>query len=137
MIEYIDHTADVQFVCKDESLEGLFLECALGMRKAICDSEIRGTQDKGISVKGKDLENLLYNFLEEILFVSETENLIYDKGIGIKITKKDGSYFLNSKISFGNSESYEIHLEIKSITYNEMYVKENERTWEAKVTLDV
>lgn len=137
MHKYIEHTADIQFICRENSLEDLFIECALAMKNSTCDDKITSIKEKSFSIKGHDLENLLYNFLEEILFISETENLIFERVLEIKISKNGKEYFLESKISFGDSTKYSIHLDVKAITYNEMYVREINNSWEAKVTLDV
>lgn len=133
MYKFLPHTADIQFVVSSKTLEGLFSESALAMKKAICDSKISEKIHKKIKIKGHDLINLLYNFLEEILFIMDTENLIFSKVKKIKF-KNEG---MLAEIDFDEIEKYETYLEIKAITYNEMYVEKKNGFWEAKVTIDV
>jgi len=134
MHEFLPHTADVQFIVSSKTLERLFGEAALAMRETICDSEVSGKINKKIKVKGHDLMDLLHNFLEEILFIMDTENLIFSN---VKTMKIENKKELIAEIGFDKNKGYEIHLEIKAVTYSEMYIEKKKNFWEAKVTLDV
>jgi len=134
MHKFLPHTADVQFIVSSKTLEKLFSEAALAMKETICDSEVSGKINKKIKVKGHDLMDLLHNFLEEILFIMDTENLIFSN---VKTIKFENEKQIIAEIGFDESKKYEIYLEIKAVTYSEMYVEKKKNLWEAKVTLDV
>lgn len=134
MHKFLPHTADVQFIVSSKTLENLFSEAALAMKETICDSKVSGIINKKIKVEGYDLINLLHNFLEEIIFIMDTEKLIFSniKSINVKNESE-----ISAEIEFDESEKYEIYSDIKAVTYSEMYVKKRKNFWEAKVTLDV
>ena len=70
--EFIDHTADIMFKAYGKDLEGSFSNAAIAMTKSFCEEKVKGNLKKEISVEGNDLENLLYNFLEELLVLFDS-----------------------------------------------------------------
>ena len=65
--KFIEHTADIEFDAFGKNLEEVFSNCAFAFVESICKEKIKGKVKKNFEVEGKDLENLLYNFLEEFL----------------------------------------------------------------------
>jgi SHS2 domain-containing protein len=98
-------------------------------------SKIKPLFKKGIKVSGTDLENLLYNLLEELLFLLDSENFFLSK-IQVKI-KKGKKLELKAELEGDASKSYEINLDVKAVTYNEMFVKKIKEKWVCQVILDV
>jgi SHS2 domain-containing protein len=97
------------------------------------DGKIKEKKNLKIKVKGKNSESLLYNFLEEFLFLLDTENFFLSKIKNIKI--KDNE--LTAEASGDNVKNYEVHLDVKAVTYNEMFVKKNKEGWVGQVVVDV
>jgi len=133
--EFLEHTADVKFRAFGKSLEKVFENSALAMIKTMTENKIKKRIKKEIRVKGKDFENLLYNFLEEILFIMDTESFVLASIRKIKIDKKN--FELKAEILGDASSRYEFHLDVKAITYNEMFVHEEKKNWITQVVLDV
>jgi len=133
--EYIPHTADIQFRAYGGTIEEVFNNSSVAMFKSICDAKIGEKISKNIEVKGHDLESLMYNFLEELLVIFDSEHFLLSKMEDLKINVENMT--LTGKAIGDSSEDYEIHLDIKAITYNEMYVKNENGKWTAQVTLDV
>lgn len=133
--KFLEHTADVQYEAYGETIEECFLNSSEAMIVSICDSEIKGDKKKELKISGDDFENLLYEFLEEILFIFESENLILS---GIENLKIDKSNFeLTCSAFFDDSSKYDFFSHVKAITYNEMKVEKQNNVWVSKVTLDV
>lgn len=132
--EFIEHTADIQFKAYGKTLEEAFSNCAYAMVESICKDKIKENKKIKFEVKGKDLESLLYNFLEELLVLFDSEHFILSKVLRIKIDKENFS--LNCEV-VGDSGDYEVYSHIKAVTYNEMFVRKEEGKWVAQVTLDV
>jgi SHS2 domain-containing protein len=66
-----------------------FAGAALGMYNAITPLEgITEREEFEVEVKGMDLENLLFNFLDELLFRADTEGLIA-KSLEVEIDEKN------------------------------------------------
>ena len=131
--EFLEHTADVKFQAWGKTLEEAFSNCALALSKTLCKEEIKKKKTYRIKAYGQDNESLLYNFLEELLYLFDTENFILAKVKEIKI--KDNK--LIAKVTGDNVEKYEIRTYIKSPTYNDMFIKKEKDKWVAQVVMDV
>jgi SHS2 domain-containing protein len=76
--EELDHTADVKVRVKAATLEGLFAEAARALMSVMYGDDIRnGDERKDITIQSPDLEILMQDFLSEILFLSEANNLVF------------------------------------------------------------
>ena len=131
--EFLEHTADVKFQAWGKTLEETFSNCALALAKTLCKCLIRRKKTYKINAFGQDNESLLYNFLEELIFLFDTEHFIFGKVTEIKI--KDNK--LIAKVTGDDVERYETRTYVKSPTYNEMFIKKEKGRWLAQVVLDV
>jgi SHS2 domain-containing protein len=135
---FIEHTADIEFDAFGKTIEEVFSNCAYAFVESICKEKIKYKIKKNFEVEGKDLENLLYNFLEEFLVFFDSENFILSEILDIKIRKLGiGGWELKVEIIGDNAENYEIISHVKAVTYNSMIVKEEKNKWLAHVVLDV
>lgn len=137
--KFLEHTADAKFQAFGKSMEEAFGNAALAMFSIITDTKkIDEKMKKGIAAEGHDLKSLLYNFLEELLFLIDTEHYLLNHVEEVVIHKKDGKYFAEA-IAVGDrySDKYETHGDIKAITYNEMDIKEEKDKVMVQVVLDL
>ncbi|MBU0894930.1 MAG: archease [Nanoarchaeota archaeon] len=132
--KFLEHTADIKFQAFGKSLEDVFKNSALAMFNAMYDGKVQEKEKLKFKVKGKDLEALMYNFLEELLFLLDTKDFFLSK-IKVKINKDKKS--LIAEVVGNHAEDYEIHIDVKAITYNEMFVKKIKDNWVSQVVLDV
>ena len=130
--KFLEHTADIKFQSYGKSLEKAFENSALAMFNAMSDSRIKLKLKKKIKVSGKDLESLLYNFLEELLFLLDTENFFLGK---LKIRIKDLK--LEAELQGDDVKNYETKVDVKAVTYNQMKVEKTSRGWMCQVVVDV
>jgi len=135
--KFLEHTADIKFNAFGKTLEEAFENSALAMFGSVSDDKIKSKKKFKFKVSGRDLESLLYNFLEEILFLFDTEEFFLSKVEKIKIDTE--KLKLEAEVSGDEAKNYEIHLDVKAITYNEMFVKfdEKKKQWITQVVLDV
>jgi len=135
--KFLEHTADIKFQAFGKSVEEAFENSALAMFNAMSDKKIKPLTKKKIKVVGEDLENLLYTFLEELLFLLDSKNFFVSK-TKLKITEdKNKKFILNADI-FGDSvKKYEMKIDVKAVTYNEMFIKKIGKNWVCQVVLDV
>jgi len=131
--EFLEHTADIKFQAFGNTLEEVFENSALAMTNSMYDGKVKEKIIKKIKVKGKDNERLLYEFLEELLFLLDSEDFILSNVKKIKINKND----LEAEIIGDKASDYEIHIIVKAVTYNEMFVKKIKNNWVCQVILDV
>ena len=133
--KFLEHTADIKFQAFGKNIEESFENSALAMFNSMFEGKVNKKKNFKINVKGKDFENLLYNFLEELLFLFDSERFFLASIENIKIDKEN--FKLNAEVFGDDAQNYEIHLDIKAVTYNEMFVKKDKGGWTAQVVVDV
>ncbi len=140
--EFFDKTADAKFKAYGYTLEESFknaLEAMTSIMFKIEDIEEYefDKEKREVSVEGTNLETLLYNFLEEAIFLLSAESFVglVEK---IKIKELDEGYELKAVLIGTQSLNFESTGEVKAVTYNEMHVKTNETgLWECQVVVDL
>lgn len=126
---YLKHTADAKFHAFGNSLEEAFVNAALATAGLMWDwNHISPERKLPVEVKGHDLQQLLYSFLEEILFLLDSRMFLLHSVEEIQVTKHDEHYVLKA-IFLGDDlkDDYEIYGGIKAITYNEMKIEKTDQ----------
>ncbi|MBL7147703.1 MAG: archease [Nanoarchaeota archaeon] len=120
--KFLEHTADAKFQAFGKSLEEAFSNAALAMVSIMIDpSKVKGKIKKEFTVEGSDKKSLLYQFLEEILFLLDTEGFVLNKVEKLEISKnKVKAVLVGDKIS----NKYKLSGDVKAVTYNDMEIKE-------------
>jgi len=103
------------------------------MFNAMYKGRVQNKMNFKIKAQGEDNESLLYNFLEELLILFDTKYFFLSEIKNLEINKNK----LVAEVIGNLAENYDISIDVKAITYNEMFVKEKEGKWTAQVVLDV
>ena len=124
----LDHATDAFIEVTASSLIQAFEVAGYSVIDTILDnSKIEEKNERHIIVKGKDLNYLLYNWLEEIIYLLITEGFAIKK---LKITlEKNEEYTISAQI-FGENIDIKKHgfkVEIKSPTFHEMEIKQEKQ----------
>lgn len=132
--KFLPHTADVKFQAYGKSLEEAFINSAAALKETISGKiKVKARIGRKIKVKGKDNEALLYNFLEEFLYLLDSQRFLLSKVKKIKIN--DGK--LICEVLGDKASSYKFTNDVKAVTYNEMFVKKEKGRFIIQVVLDV
>ncbi len=136
--EYLEHTADLKFKAYGKSLEELFKNSALAMFNTITDTEkIKKTTNFNINVTGKDPEELLFEFLNELIFLLDAEFFLLSGFEEIIIKKNNKEYKLNSTaLGDINEGQYETYGNIKAVTFNDLKIYRQNDVYVAEVVVD-
>jgi SHS2 domain-containing protein len=126
---FLDHTADAKFQAFGNTLEEAFCNAALATASLMWDWEkIEKKVEHQVEVQGKDLKQLLYSFLEEIVYLLDSRSFLMGVPERIRLDKKGDLYTLKALFKGDEySETYEIHGDVKAITYDEMEIVEGDR----------
>ena len=139
MFNYFETTADLGVEAKGKSLEEAFKEGAKGLYNIMVDIDKVDKKEKiEFEIEGEDLEELLYNFLNELLFYTDVENLVFSD-FDVKIEKDNNGYKLKC-IAYGekiNKEKHNIKEEVKAVTYHMMEVKQEGGGWKIRYIVDL
>jgi len=133
--KFLEHTADIKVRVEATSLESAFISSAMALKEVIVEKlSIKPLIKKHIEVYARDKEGLLYNFLEEFLFLLDSQGFIFSEIKNLKITminKKGKKLFcLKCDILGDKTKNYKMSNDVKAITYNEMKIlsKESEKS---------
>lgn len=144
--EFLSHTADVKFRAYGKSLDELFKNASEAMSSVLIPpSQVRSKAKKKIRKESLDIESLLFDFLEEFIYLMDTENFILSTVESVKICEKTKPekgaqtkvFILDAEVSGDSAQDYDFSGDIKSITHHEMYVKKEKDRYVAQVVVDV
>jgi SHS2 domain-containing protein len=121
----LEHATDAIFEVTAPNLEEAFVVAAKSVIETILDiNSIEEKQEKTLVVTGKDLNYLLYNWLEELIILTITDGFAA-KRIKLDIEKnteyKILARFWGEQIDI---KKHHFKVEIKAPTFHEMEVKQ-------------
>jgi SHS2 domain-containing protein len=128
--------ADLTVEAWGETLEEAYANIALAMFNAI--TPLEGVEIKTVTTieaEGDDLESLLFNFLDELLYVNDVDHLIFkelslslDMG-GMRIRAECGG----EKFELGRHEQ---GIAVKAVTFHLMLIERAGDAWLVRVVFD-
>jgi SHS2 domain-containing protein len=132
--------ADVAFEATGKTIKELFESAALALTNTqIKDlNRIENRVKKEIKTEAEDIEMLLYNFLQNLVFLKDAEQLLFNK-FEIEIIPKNKKWLLVA-ICYGekiDASKHNLIVDVKAVSLHEFEVKEEKDGWRAKVVLDV
>ncbi|XP_019697608.1 protein archease-like isoform X2 [Harpegnathos saltator] len=112
-----------------DTMEEAFEQCAMAMFGYMTDlSLVQIEKTYHIECEGDDLENLLFRFLDELLYMFCAEPFLIAKKV--KITEFDGQAFKIKATALGEEFRIGKHTqeaEVKAITYSAMQIYDRPR----------
>jgi len=134
--ELIDHTADVGLKAYGSNLSECFENAAKAMFDIITDnSEIENTGQYTIKLEADDSEQLLVDWLSELLYLNSAKNLVFGF---FKVNLENYNKKLTATV-FGEKLDFSRHkagAEIKAVTYHMLEVRKK-KPYYVKVLLDL
>jgi SHS2 domain-containing protein len=136
--EYLDHTADLKIRAYGKTLEEAFVNVALGAFNFLTDtSKVKKQAEHRISLKAERIESLLYDFMEELLFLLDTEGLLVSGFKEMKIRREKDKFLLQCAALGDNYKSYKVKGDIKAVTYSEMSISKEKDGFVIQVVFDI
>lgn len=130
----LEHTADVRISVQAESPEGLFSDAVLAMMEVLKPAipAQKQTVRRKITVEARDLTALLVDFLNEVLFNTQTNKETYDKIIISSLSANK----IKAELRGFKAEAF--GEDIKAVTYHEAKVKQNQDgKWKTNLVFDI
>ncbi len=131
--------ADIAFKAWGVNLNDVFKEAAEAVYSLLTNIEdLNDDISFPINIEADTSENLLYKFLDEIIYLKDAE-LFFPKRVELSIKETDGLFILKGKFigSEFEIEKHEMGNDIKAITYHDFYLKELDDKWECYVLVDI
>jgi SHS2 domain-containing protein len=128
--------ADFEFEATAESLPQLFSECGKAVFMAITDiALIERQMTSEFNISAESLEDLLFSFLSELIFIKDTKKLLFSDFI-IEIS---GNYGLYCK-AIGepiDQLKHQPKIDVKAATYHKMKIAKTDSGYYVRVILDL
>ena len=131
--------ADIAFEIYGKNLNELFENAALAIFEESADlKNVKEKEKKTIKIDSDKIEDLLFDFLSEILFLKDTFSTLFKKS-NVKITEKEEKFYLDAKLSGEkiNREKHELKNDIKAVTLHMFKVEKTKKGYKALVVVDV
>jgi SHS2 domain-containing protein len=136
MYEIFEHTADLGLRIRATSLPSLFADAATGLFSMVVDdlSTVQPAVERQISLQGNDLTYLLFDWLNELLYLSDTEHLVCSQ-FAVQIDADGLSAVIRGEPM--DADRHHVTHEVKAITYHELKVERVGDGWLAEVIVDI
>ncbi|MBI4961930.1 MAG: archease [Desulfomonile tiedjei] len=131
----LDHTADIRMEVRGKTLEGLFLNAADGLVNLLApDPRAETDTELDVVLDSDNAENLLVDWLREILFYNQTRDFIPVQTEVVELSDK----LLRAKLVGGVRLSEEEAVaEIKAVTYHGLSITKNDQGYVARIVFDI
>ena len=131
--------ADIAYEAYGKNLNEMFENAALAIFELSADIKTIESKEKvEIKLGHEKIDNLLYDFLSEILFLKDSKYMVF-KDVEVSINEKNKKYYLTS-ILMGdtiNPEKQHLENDIKAITMHMFEVRKGKNNWIATVVVDI
>lgn len=124
---YLEHATDAFIEVKASSFEEAFVLAAKSVIETILDmNSVEEKSSRQITVTGKDLNYLLYNWLEEMIIITITDGFAA-KSITIRL-EKNSEYKITADLRGEDVDIKKHHfkVEIKAPTFHLMEIKQDD-----------
>jgi len=127
-------TSDVMFEAYGKDKKEVFSNAAEALFGVICEiKKVEPEKKIKVKVKGKDLKDLLYNWLQELIAQVDIKEMFFSKFDIKKISDKE----LEADV-YGESISKEKSgTVVKAVTYYEFNLEKTKKGYKAVVSLDI
>ena len=136
MYETFEHTADLGLRIRADDLNSLFAEAGRALFSVIVENleDIRTIEEIPFTININDVEELLHDWLTELLFTFHVRRLL--------LVKFDVNIQASGLTAIAHGEKidlkrHEINLEIKAITWHGLKVVQSPTGWMAEVIVDI
>jgi SHS2 domain-containing protein len=132
----LDHTADLGILVFGGDLEELFTNAGEAFFTIITDlRRVRESTERIIRVESTNLEDLMVNWLGELLYLHDVDGLLF-RSFSID-ELRDGTMKARARGEAFHEGRHVIKTEIKAVTYHQIEVKEEKGRWRARIIFDL
>ena len=136
MYETFEHTADIGIRVRAADLNGLFEDAARGLFAVLVANPeaVRPVQELSFRIEGQRLDDLLHDWLAELLFAFDTRRVL----LGEFRAEVNGDRV--EALARGepiDPQRHQLDMEVKAITYHGFKVECDGDGWLAEVIVDL
>ena len=130
MYRWVDHTAELELDLSARSEEALFAEALAASAELVGDEDDGEPARYEVTATAADRAALLAAWLEELVFLAETEEFVPERVAEIELAHG------TLRAAVEGRRATPRHL-VKSVTYHGLELRRDATEWVARVVLDV
>ena len=136
MYETFEHTADLGLRIRADDLRGLFEEAARGLFSVIVTNfdDVRPVDEVTFEVKGIEREELLRDWLAELLYAFHGRHLLLAQ---FDVRLDQAGLTATARGEPMDPDRHQIDAELKAVTYHGLKVEQDPDGWLAEVIVDI
>jgi len=127
--EYLYHIADAKFRAYGSTLEEAYENAAIAMFNVMINTSGLGTgESRDIEVESNDIKGLLVEWLSELLYLFEVDEIIFSEVKIISIKNRNNGFLLKGKASgeLIDLSRHNFDTQVKAVTFHDLQVDEDE-----------
>lgn len=127
--------ADVCIEATGKDLTQLFQGAADGTNKAMVEPDsVKPAKTIEISVENDDPEKLLFDFIEEIVYIKDAKRMVFNKIEAEVEENKARARLTGDEVK---PEEQELNQDVKAVTMHYFKLEQTEKGWRAQFVLDI
>lgn len=129
-----DLTSDVLYEAYGKNLKELFENAAVALLSVVCQiDKVKPKKTEEFQMKGDDLENTMFNWLQGIIAVIDTEGMFFSK---VEVKEVDENH-VRAKL-YGEPAKPELgETVVKAVTYYKYKLEKTKEGYKVTVSLDI
>lgn len=129
--------ADAAFEAQGRTLSELFSAAGRGLTSLMAEpSLIRGVQSRPIALTAAAGERLLFDFLQELIFLKDAEGLLFER---FELSVRESPWRLEGTL-YGepiDPKRHRLGVDVKAVTLHRFGLERRRGVWHATVVLDI
>ncbi|MBN2218363.1 MAG: archease [Pirellulales bacterium] len=136
MFEIFEHTADLGIRVEADSLSALLAEAAAALTSVLVANPgaIRPAQTIELTIDGTEPEELLVDWLSEVLWRFSAEHMLFSR---FEVVEHGSHVAARLEGEPVDESRHQLDTEIKAITYHHLKVERRTDRWTAEVIVDL
>jgi SHS2 domain-containing protein len=132
--------SDVAFEAEAPTVQELFASCGAALINTMIKNlaDIKPRIKRVFSIETEDIEKLLFDFLEKLVFYKDTEQLVFNR-FESDIRESSGNW--NGIFSvYGDKldpKRHEFLVDVKAVTMHMFEIEKTDKGWFARAVLDI
>ena len=130
-------SADFVFEACGVSTNELFANCALACFYAMTDpATVDPAKNYKLEVKGENIEDLLYNYMAELIFIKDTEKVFLSQ-FDVDILPNNTALKAVARGEPIDYNKHTIKTDVKAVTYHDLHVRVDKEGYSTRMILDL
>lgn len=139
MFELFEHQADVGIRGIGSNLKEAFEEAGNALFSVMTDLKKVETLNKvQFSVVGVDRENLFINYLNELIYLKDVNNMLFSSFKIAELEEKGNSWYLKGEaVGEKISKKFPLKTDVKAASYSQLKVEKKDNKFIAQCIVDI